>query len=124
MQKFTKGYLTETKALIESARNSLSTTLITDNSIINSLLSQLGDTEETVNEAQRLYDANYLYSAANYAFLARVNALTIKDIAENPSILSQDSTVLKVKIDSLKEKVQALDDEISKAIPVEGIEWL
>jgi len=123
LQKFTKGYLTETKALIESARNSLSTTLITDNSIINSLLSQLGDTEETVNEAQRLYDANYLYSAANYAFLARVNALTIKDIAENPSILSQDSTVLKVKIDSLKEKVQALDDEISKAIPVEGIEW-
>jgi len=123
LQKLTKNYLAETKELINSARNSLSTTLITDTSIINGLLSQLGDTEDALNEAQTLYDNNYLYSAANYTFLARVNALTIKDIADNPSILSENSTVLKLKIDSLKEKVQALEEELSKAIPIDNIEW-
>jgi len=123
LQKYTKKYLAETKELIASARNSLSTTLITDNSIINSLLMQLGDTESALSEAQALYDSNYLYSAANYAFLARVNAMTIKDIAENPSIVADNSSALNAKVEALKEKVKSLEDEIDKGIPVEGFEW-
>ncbi|MDO8647769.1 MAG: S16 family serine protease [Candidatus Diapherotrites archaeon] len=123
LQRQNSKFLSETKDLINSARNSLSTTLINDTSVINSLLSQLGDTEDALKEAQTLNDANYLYSSANYTFLARVNALTIKDIAENPSILSDNSTVLKVKVQNLQEKVKALEEEIDKGIPTNDFEW-
>ncbi|MFA4856168.1 MAG: S16 family serine protease, partial [archaeon] len=123
LQRQNSKFLSETKDLINSARNALSTTLITDTSVINGLLSQLGDTEDALKEAQTLNDANYLYSSANYAFLARVNALTIKDIAENPSILSDNSTVLKVKVQNLQEKVKALESEIDKGIPAQDFEW-
>src|SRR3989344_6385405 len=106
MKNLTNNYLDETSQLIESARNSVSTTLIDDTSLINALLETLNSSQQTMHQAEILNDQNYLYSAANFAFPARVNAMVVKDISENPSMLEPGSTLFKVKLDALKVDIE------------------
>ncbi|MBS3059056.1 MAG: hypothetical protein J4224_01380 [Candidatus Diapherotrites archaeon] len=123
MKELTSNYLKETKAIIESARTSLSTTLLEDTSLVNTLLDTLNDAEQTIRQAEILNDQNYLYSAANFAFLARVNAMIVRDISDNPSILALNSTVLELKLDILRKDIENLRMDLDKSVPIDFFEW-
>jgi len=123
MKNLTNNYLDETSQLIESARNSVSTTLIDDTSLINALLETLNSSQQTMHQAEILNDQNYLYSAANFAFLARVNAMVVKDISENPSMLEPGSTIFKVKLDALKVDIENFRESLNRYVPADYIEW-
>ena len=66
--------LDEGFALTENAKNSLGTSIMEDEGLLDALLQTLNEAEKALSEAELLYSRNYLYSAANYAFIAKVNA--------------------------------------------------
>lgn len=123
MKQLTGRYLQETKEMINVARNSLSTTLLEDNALVNELLESLKGSEEALHMAEILNDQNYLYSAANYSFLARANAMLVKDISDNPSLLNENSTAFNLKISDLKAKVSSLREALDAYLPVDYLEW-
>jgi len=124
MKEITRKHLKETKQLMKEARNALSSTLIEDVSIIGRMVASLNNAEKNLKTADILLDQGYLYSSANFAFLARVNAMLIKDIAENPSLLSDDSTVFDLKVDLLKQELVDLKKQLSEFMPVDRLEWM
>ncbi|MFH1257147.1 MAG: S16 family serine protease [Candidatus Diapherotrites archaeon] len=123
MKELTTSYVEDSKILVEQARLSLSTTLIEDSGLISELLQVLNNAQETVKEAELLNEQNYLYSSANYAFLARVDAMTVKDVSDNPSLLALNSTVFSTKIENLKEELLDFKKEFSKNIPIDYFEY-
>ncbi|MFH1225549.1 MAG: S16 family serine protease [Candidatus Diapherotrites archaeon] len=123
MKQLTSRYLQETREMINVARNSLSTTLLEDNALVNGLLESLKGSEEALHMAEILNDQNYLYSAANYSFLARANAMLVKDISDNPSLLNDNSTAFELKIFDLKGKVSSLREALDSYVPVDYLEW-
>lgn len=119
----TGNYIQDTRQLVEDAKTSLNTSLLSDPELISVLLNELNNAESSLQEAELLYDKNYLFSAANTVFLARVNAHLIKDLADNPSLLETDSTAFKRKLSSVDEKISAVEDSISKGIQVDKLEY-
>lgn len=123
MKDLVNNYVDETKAIIDESRNAVSTALINDQVVLNTLLELLNNSESLVREAEILNTQNYLYSAANFSFLARVNALTAKDIATNPSLLSLTSTSLDLKINELSKELDDFEQILETNLPFEGMEW-
>ena len=123
MKKLTDNYLRETSQVIESARLSVSTTLIEDPALVNALLENLNSSQQTLHQAEILNDQNYLYSAANLAFLSRVSAMLVKDISENPSILEPGSTIFRMKLDALKVDIDNLKESLNRYVAVDYVEW-
>lgn len=123
LYRLSSDYLPQVRELISSSRNSLSTTLIEDTSLVNELLQQLGSAEDSLKDAEILVDRNYLFSAANSIFLTKVLTSTISDISENPSILETDSTVFTVRLNTLKENIKELKANLDEGMPLDSMEW-
>ena len=123
MKELTSKYVNDAKHSLSEAKTALSTTLINDSSLMSSLLDVLNGSEDSIKQAEILYDKNYLYSSANYAFLGKVNAMFVKDIANNPSIIEPKSTAFDVKLLALKRDISDMRENFSDKIFIEGIEW-
>jgi len=123
LKELGKDYIDESDLLVKQARNSLSTTLLEDRDLLNALVQTLSSTENTLEDASIAYDQNYMYSAANFSFLAKVNALFIKEIADNPSIVSKNSTLFRNKVDDLKDDIAELRSKLGNKVPSDYVEW-
>jgi len=125
MKQLSKRMLDEAKILIEgedSARKALSNTSLDDSTVF-SLLTTLNSAEQSLIQGEQLYEKNYLYSAANNIFIAKVYASLVKDVAENPSILKEDSKVFTLKIDDLKKNIEGLKENLDASVPLDYLEW-
>ncbi len=122
MKKISIEYITRAKDSIEEAKKELETTLL-DDSLRSEFYPQLGVAERNIEMSQIFLDQNYLYSAANYSFNAKVLAGTIAEIAKNPSLLEADSTILSSKISSLKQELSVLKYQLG-FIPLDKVEWI
>lgn len=123
MKDLTNKHIRTTKEQLASAKRSIESTNLEDRSILDLLLSLINSSEEALSKSEQLIERNYLYSSANFSFLARVNVEFVKDAAENPSIVSPNSTVLKLKIESLQESIAELREKLSEDIPLDKLEW-
>ena len=123
MKELTNKYIIDAKAEQEEAKNAISTTLIGDSSLVSSLLEVINNNEESLKLAGVLAEQNYFYSAANYAFVSKVNAMFVKDISNNPSILESDSTAFDLKLLSLKRDITNMKETISNKVFVDYLEW-
>ncbi len=119
----TTNYIKETKQIVNEARNALEASLLEDPAAVNFLLQTLTSADQTLSKAEILNEQNYLYSAANYSFLARVNAVSVKEISINPELLENNSTVLDLKLLELDKELQEYEDSLREEVPREGIEW-
>tara|TARA_Y100000310_G_scaffold314911_1_gene364806 strand:+ start:2607 stop:5102 length:2496 start_codon:yes stop_codon:yes gene_type:complete len=119
----TNNYIEETRQITSEARNGLSSTLLEDPEIITFLLEVLNDSEQTVSRAEILNEQNYMYSAANFAFLARVNAIIVKEVSNNPSLLEENSTALDLRLAELQRELNNFENDLSGNIPKKGAEW-
>jgi len=117
------NYLEETRQIANEARTAMSSTLLEDPEVTSFLLSVLNDSEQTLSQAEILDEQNYLYSAANFGFLARVNAIIVREIANTPSILEKDSTAFDLRLLELQRELNTFENELSGNIPKEGAEW-
>ncbi|MEW6295898.1 MAG: S16 family serine protease [Candidatus Diapherotrites archaeon] len=123
MQSLTKEMIEETKERINEAKASLSNTRLSDQAQINFLLSMLNSAESTLKETQSLYDNNYLYSAANNAFLANVYASLVKDVSDNPSLLDDSSTLFKRRLEELGNDITNLKANLDSFVPIDQLDW-
>lgn len=123
MKKLVTDYITETNQIIEEAKTSVSTAAINDSSIVNTLLETITGSEQTMKQAEILNEQNYLYSAANFAFLARVNAMIVRDVSKVPSLLNLNSTALEPRLSELKRDISQLEERLDKSIPLDYLEW-
>ncbi|MCR4336143.1 MAG: hypothetical protein NUV57_06460 [archaeon] len=119
----TSNYINETKQITSEARNSLSSTLLEDPEAVSFLLSVLNDSEQTLSRAEILNEQNYMYSAANFAFLARVNAIIVKEVSNNPSLLEDSSTAFDLRLAELQRELNNFENDLSGNIPKDGSEW-
>lgn len=122
MGKISENYISEAKTVIDDAKKELEKSDISDE-LRAELYQRHSATKRSVEMAQRFLDQNYLYSAANYAFNARVTAGAIKEIAQNPSLLLTDSTLLDSKISALKKEIETLKQKMN-FISVTDFEWV
>ncbi len=123
MKQLTERYIVEAKENVRSAKTALSGSLLDDPALIDAMLTSLNESEKTLEKSELLAEQNYLYSAANYAFLAIVNSNFVKDIAENPSILSSSSTDFENKVLDLKREMNSFAFDLNKYVPVDKFEW-
>ncbi|MBI2530565.1 MAG: hypothetical protein HYW05_05495 [Candidatus Diapherotrites archaeon] len=123
LRVLTSRYLKEANELITSARDALSGTLLEDPALVDSMLGSLNDAERNIKHAELLFDQNYLYSAANNAFVSKVNASLVKDIAENPSLFSSNSPLLETKLNELMQDIERLKADVNYAVPIDYLEW-
>ncbi|MDZ4256764.1 MAG: S16 family serine protease, partial [archaeon] len=115
--------IAQTRAVILEARTALSNSLLDDPGLIDVLHRSLSDSEKTINEAELLTQNGYYYSAGNFAFLAKVNAYFVLDVAANPELLDKESDELDVKIGEMLDRVEKQQKILDQIIPVEGVEW-
>ncbi len=123
LDNFTQEYFEETSLVVAYAKTSLGTTLISDTGVINEFLATLGDVEELMEEGKGMLEKNYLYSSANNIFIARVNAMMVKDVSENPSLLAENSSVFNQKLSELEKRIGDAEDELSGPVPLDYLEW-
>jgi len=119
----TTNYIKETRQVTSEARMALASSLLEDSEVTSFLLEVLNDAEYTITRAELLNEQNYLYSAANFSFLARVNAIIVKEVSNNPSLLEADSTAFDVKLLELKQNLREFESDLNDEVPKEGIEW-
>ncbi|MBI4210348.1 MAG: hypothetical protein HY544_02470 [Candidatus Diapherotrites archaeon] len=119
----TTNYINETKQGIGEARNALSSSLLDDPQVTQSLLEVLNQSEAMISRAEILNEQNYLYSAANFSFLARVNAILVREVSSNPSLLEDNSTALDLKLSGLARDIDTFENDLSGNVPREGVEW-
>jgi len=122
MRKISQNYIDNAEAAITDAKTELEKSNMTDE-LRATLNQRLSATKRSVEMAQRFLDQNYLYSSANYAFTSRVTVGTVREIAENPSLLSIDSTILQSKLSSLRTDINAFKEKMNY-IPLNGFEWI
>ncbi len=123
MKHLSKRMLDEAKLTVKGARNALSNTSIENSTEISFLLTTLNSAEQSLTRGETLYEKNYLYSAANNIFIAKVYASMVKDVAENPSILNEDSKLFALKVDALKKNIEGLKENLDAFVPIDFLEW-
>ena len=122
MSELSYNYLKRANATIDQAKKELEVTDLADEKR-SEYYPHLGIAERNVEMAKVFLDQNYLYSAANYSFNARVIAGTVEEIAKTPSLLNNDSKVLDLKITNLRREISMLKDKMFY-VPIDKVEWL
>jgi len=123
MKALTADYISQAEASIRSAKTALSGTMLNEPVLIDTMLTSLNESEKALDKAKILLEQNYLYSAANYAFLAVVNSTFVKDVAENPGLLSASSTAFDNKVNDLDKKISSFSRDLNTFVPVGFFEW-
>lgn len=123
MKSLTERYISEADDELRSAKTALSGTMLNEPALIDAMLSNLNQSEKMLEKSKILYEQNYLYSSANYAFLATTNSRFIRDIAENPSLLSSNSTAFDSKVADLERKINAFSFDLNRFVSVKYFEW-
>ena len=124
MKELTARYITRAEKEIKAARDALNDSKLLDSRVVSALLDSLTNSQKNVEKAKLLYEGNYLYSAANYAFVSIVNARVVKDLANNPSLLKSESMLLDSWTSQLQSRVDELAEHLGKFYTLERFEWL
>lgn len=123
MKTLTENLVASTGEEVALAKKSLASALIQKPRVVSTLLSALNTAESDIALAKLLLDQNYLFSAANFAFLAKVNAGFVRDVSEQQEIIEENSTVFGLKLLELKNRMAALRTDLNSFMPVEELEW-
>lgn len=122
MKGLSKNFIDRANALQGEAKKDLEVTDL-DEYWKGIFYPQINEAQRDIESAQIFYDQNYLYSSANYAFNAAITLGTIREIAETPSLLSNDSTILNSKISSLRSDISFLKEKFD-FIPTDKLDWI
>lgn len=124
MKSLTSRYLKEARQAINDAKTALNKSPIEEPEILSALLESLRGSEQLLEEAKLLQEKNYLYSSANYSFLAIVEARLVKDLSENPSLIESDSTLLEMKASQLGKQISLFEKDLNSFYSVKMLEWV
>jgi len=110
------------KALNEAHSCSLT---LRDHKLEMALKYALKTADSMVRRAAVLADNGYYYTAANYAFLAAIDADTYGKICERPSLLNPTSIAFQDLIEDTKNRIDTLETELLDAnLNKNNLEWI
>jgi uncharacterized protein len=121
-KEITSQYISQTEEDLAIVKESLDTLNIKDTDILQNIFSTITYSEELLSSSKKYYENNYFYSAANSSFLAYVNIISVSEIINNPSVLSDSSIVFSLKLEELENKI-ALTENRSNNCSIESFEW-
>lgn len=121
-KEVTLNQIQKAKDKLEITKNNLDSSDIKDTSILQSLFTTIFYSEELINVADKFYENNYLYSAANNAFLAYINVITVDEIINNPSLLSDSSIAFSLRLNNLDDKITLIENKTNECA-LENLEW-
>jgi len=122
MKTISQNYINDAKKTVADAKKALEESTLPE-LILGDYYQSYSSANRGVEMAQRFHDQNYLYSAANYAFNSGVLAGTIKEIAQNPLLLVNDSPLLQTKITALRKEIESIKQKFNY-IPLDSFEWV
>ncbi|MFA5745814.1 MAG: S16 family serine protease [archaeon] len=122
MRGIVDKYLIDANNILSRTEDSINNSKIKDSSIVQSLLSLVDYSKEAITQAKKYSANNYMYTAANEAFLAKTYLITIDEIVNNPSIMSEDSTIYNLRIQEVENKI-TLTENRSKFCSLDRLEW-
>ena len=122
MRLLVNKYLIDANMVLEKTEGNINVSKIKDSSTVQSLLSLVDYSKESIANAHKYSEGNYLYTAANEAFLAKIYLIAIDEVVSNPSILTADSTIYNLRIKEIEEKIE-LTENRSKSCSLDKIEW-
>ncbi len=89
------------------------------------LKDSLKTAESMVDRAAMLLEKGYYYTAANYSFLAKIDAETYKNICEHPSLLDPTSTAYQDLLQDTENQLHTLETELQDAnMNKNNFEWI
>jgi len=109
------------QGMIESALKTLkdakecNTLILRDKQIANYLTSGMQTATDQIQQAQKLLERGYYYTAANYAFLAEISAKMYYMVCQHPSALDPQSIVFQDYLQSVKNKEKHVETLLSDA---------
>jgi len=113
-QKIAQNMVESALKTIKDAKE-CNTLILRDKQISNYLTSSLQTATEQAQQAQRLIDAGYYYTAANYAFLAEISAKMYYMVCQHPSALDPQSIVFQDYYQNVKSKEKHVEELLSDA---------
>lgn len=122
MRLLVNKYLIDANMVLEKTEGNINVSKIKDSSTVQSLLSLVDYSKESIANAHKYSEGNYLYTAANEAFLAKIYLIAIDEVVSNPSILTANSTIYNLRIKEIEEKIE-LTENRSKSCSLDKIEW-
>lgn len=122
MRVLVDKYLIDANKVLEKTEGNINVSKIKDSSTVQSLLSLVDYSKESIANAHNYSKGNYLYTAANEAFLAKIYLIAIDEVVSNPSILTADSTIYNLRLKEIEEKIE-LSENRSKSCSLDKIEW-
>ena len=122
MRNLVDKYLISAKDILSKTENNINTSTIKDSSIVQSLLSLVDYSKESIVSAEENSKNNYLYTSANDAFLAKIYLITIDEIVTNPSIISSDSTIYNIRLQEIDKRILATENR-AKLCSLDNLEW-
>lgn len=111
------NYIKKAKEQVKEARLGISSSLIEDPELVFALQQTVNNAEVMLQKAEILNEQNYLYSAANFSFLAKSDAILVKEIALNPSILKENVKNFDVKLAQLNKEITQYEKQLAEKIP-------
>ncbi len=124
MKVLTGKYLEAAKEKLEKAKEALNNSPINDSALLSVLLDSLESSSTTIKRSELLCEKNYLYSSANFSFLAAVNAELVRDLSENPSLIEPGSSLLEIRVVALGRKIAELEEDLNTFYSGKNLEWI
>jgi len=124
MKELTLNYIVDARSEIKNARDALNDMKYSETEIMSSLLDALTSAQKLLDDANMLYEMNYLYSSANSAFVASTYARFVADVAKNPALFEPDSEILNLWKEALSEKIEKQKQLLKSFYTLERLEWL
>jgi len=115
-------YVVDAKEILSRTENNINTSTIKDSSIVQGLLSLVEYSKDAIVSAEKNSENNYLYTSANEAFLAKMYLITIDEIVNNPSIISQESTIYNLRLQEIEKKISLVENR-AKHCSLDKMEW-
>lgn len=122
MRALVNKYLVDANNTLTRTESNINISKIKDSSIVQSLLSLVDYSKESISNAHNYSAGNYLYTAANEAFLAKIYLIAIDEVVSNPSILNTDSTIYNLRIKEIEDNIILTEARV-KSCSLSNIEW-
>ncbi len=110
---------------VAAAESCIGQLVLRDNTILQQLKDLVPTAESEVNQAKKLWKDGYYYTAANYAFLAYIDARTVHLICQHPSLLYPDSIAFQDMLSSAESNAASLRQMLNDLnMTTENYQWL
>ena len=122
MRDLVDNYIKDVNNSMTSLKKDIQDNNSLEQATIENLYSVINSSKKNFKKAQVYSENNYLYSAANNVFLSYINVISVKQVLENPSVLSSDSIAFDIALDDLKNRIKLTKNRLQNC-SLNQFEW-